>query len=142
MLMNSEDFGNNDGDIDLTIIIQIRFLFISFDNYHNLFDNYCNDLVNHSIPLFGKYYFFDNYCNNLVNHSIPLVGKYYLLDNYHFTIIVKTRSLGALRAPTSSWRPFGPLGFVLHALRALRPCNPRVSHWIVCYPLDSVLAFG
>ena len=34
-----------------------------------------------------------------------------------------TRSLGALRAPTSSWRPFGPLDFVLHALRALRSCD-------------------
>ena len=32
-----------------------------------------------------------------------------------------TRSQGALRAPTSSWRPFGPLDFVLRALRALRP---------------------
>ena len=32
-----------------------------------------------------------------------------------------TRSLGALRAPTSSGRPFGPLDFVLRALRALRP---------------------
>ena len=31
-----------------------------------------------------------------------------------------TRSLGALRAPTSSWRPFGPIDFVLGALRALR----------------------
>ena len=36
-----------------------------------------------------------------------------------------TRSLGALRAPTSSWRPFGHLDFVLRALRALRPCDPR-----------------
>merc|ERR1712020_786090 len=35
------------------------------------------------------------------------------------------RSLGALRAPTSSWGPFGPLDFVLRALRALRPCDPR-----------------
>ena len=33
-----------------------------------------------------------------------------------------TRSLGALRAPTSRWRP---LDFVLRALRALRPCDPR-----------------
>ena len=41
---------------------------------------------------------------------------------YHYLI---TRSLGALRAPTSRWRPFGPLDFVLHALRALRPCDPR-----------------
>ena len=43
-----------------------------------------------------------------------------------------TRSLGALRAPTSSLWPFGPpfgpsglLDFVLRALRALRPCDPR-----------------
>ena len=36
--------------------------------------------------------------------------------------LLNTRSLGALRAPTSSWRPFGPLDFVLRALRALRPC--------------------
>ena len=39
--------------------------------------------------------------------------------------IYVTRSLGALRAPTSRWRPFGPLDFVLRALRALRPCDPR-----------------
>ena len=39
--------------------------------------------------------------------------------------INRTRSLGALRAPTSSQRPFGPLDFVLRALRALRPCDPR-----------------
>ena len=35
--------------------------------------------------------------------------------------IYTTRSLGALRALTSSWRPSGPLDFVLRALRALRP---------------------
>ena len=46
--------------------------------------------------------------------------------------ILPTRSLGALRAPTSSWRPFGPLDFVLRALRALRPCDPRIGDWIVC----------
>ena len=47
-------------------------------------------------------------------------------------IIYNTRSLGALRAPTSRMRPFGPslgpsglLDNVLHALRALRPCDPR-----------------
>ena len=34
-----------------------------------------------------------------------------------------TRSLGALRAPTSSWRPFGPLDFVLRSLWVLRPCG-------------------
>ena len=40
-------------------------------------------------------------------------------------------SLGALRAPTSSWGPFGPLDFVLRALRALRLCDPRSGDWIV-----------
>ena len=49
-----------------------------------------------------------------------------------FSNIIITRSLGALRAPTSSWRPFGPLDFVLRALWALRPCDPRHSDWIVC----------
>ena len=46
--------------------------------------------------------------------------------------IYMTRSLGALRTPTSSLRPFGlalgPSGlldFVLRALRALRLCDPR-----------------
>ena len=47
-------------------------------------------------------------------------------------ILYYTRSLGALWAPTSSWRPFGPLDFILRALRALRPCDPRVGDWIVC----------
>ena len=37
----------------------------------------------------------------------------------------RTRSLGALRTTTPSWRPFGPLDFVLYALRALRLCDPR-----------------
>ena len=46
--------------------------------------------------------------------------------------IFSYRSLGALRAPTSSWRPFGPLDFVLRALRALRPCDPCHSDWVVC----------
>ena len=35
------------------------------------------------------------------------------------TRLLETRSLGALR------RPFGPLDFVLHSLRPLRPCDPR-----------------
>ena len=43
-----------------------------------------------------------------------------------------TRSLGALWAPTSSWRPIGPLDFVLRALRVLRPCDPSNNDWIVC----------
>ena len=44
-------------------------------------------------------------------------------------ILFLSRSLGALRAPTSRWRPFGPFDFVLRALRALRPCDPRVGDW-------------
>ena len=47
--------------------------------------------------------------------------------------ILFTRSLGALRAPTSSWRPFGPalgpsglLDFALHALRLGR--SGHVTH--------------
>ena len=56
------------------------------------------------------------------------------------TNIEITRSLGVLWAPTPSWRPFGPVDFVLPALWALRPCDPRSSDWIVCWPLDSVLA--
>ena len=46
-------------------------------------------------------------------------------QQYSSTQYCSTRSLGALRAPTSSWRPSGPLDFVLCALRALRPCDPR-----------------
>ena len=38
----------------------------------------------------------------------------------HLSFICIHRSLGALRAPTSSWSPFGPLDFVLRALLALR----------------------
>ena len=37
----------------------------------------------------------------------------------------KTRNLGGPPGPTSKWKPFGPLDFVLRALRALRPCDPR-----------------
>ena len=56
--------------------------------------------------------------------------------SYHEILphLLCTRSLGARWAPTSSWRPFGPafcpsgiLDFVLRALRALRPCDPRTD---------------
>ena len=46
-------------------------------------------------------------------------------DVHDIIIMTMTRSLGALRALTSSRRPFGPLDFVLRALGALRPCEPR-----------------
>ena len=56
--------------------------------------------------------------------------KYYFGIFYLYIILYYTRSLGALRASTSSWSPFGPLDFVLRALLALRPCSPRVGVWI------------
>ena len=58
------------------------------------------------------------------------------IHDFMSKINIIDRSLGALRAPTSSWRPFRPLDFVLHAHRALRPCDTRVSDWI------ALLAFG
>ena len=54
-------------------------------------------------------------------HTVLLLYKY-----------TNTRSLGALRAPTSSWRPFGPLVFVLRAR------SGRVTHAIM-WSLDSVI---
>ena len=47
-------------------------------------------------------------------------------------IYSETRSLGALRAPTFSWRPFGPLDLVLRALWALRQFDPRRFVHDVC----------
>ena len=62
--------------------------------------------------------------------------KIYFIE---WKVLLFTRSLGALRALTSRLQPFGPalgpsglLDFVLRALRALRPCDPRVGDWIVC----------
>ena len=57
----------------------------------------------------------------IISHNISKISNF-----------SNTRSVGALRAPTSSWRPFGPLDFVLRALRALRPCDPCIGDWIVC----------
>ena len=37
-----------------------------------------------------------------------------------FMLLFPNRSQWPLRGQTSSWRPFGPLDFVLRALRALR----------------------
>ena len=82
---------------------------------------------------------------------LPLT--FYILAQ--FPLKISTRSLGALRTPSSSWMPFVPLDFFLRALWALSPCDPHVSDWIsvlafgqcvspwiVCQPLDSVLALG
>ena len=40
--------------------------------------------------------------------------------------------LGPSGAQLLSRGPSGLLDFVLRALRALRPCDPRVGNWIVC----------
>ena len=60
-----------------------------------------------------------------------------------------TRSVGALRNPTSSWRPFGPLDFVLRALRPLRPvgwpappCIPLFVHSSIFGTFGTVGTFG
>ena len=63
--------------------------------------------------------------HSLANHLIVFKVIALYLKLLHGIAIYRTRSLGALRAPTSSWGPFGPLDFVLRALRALRPCDPR-----------------
>ena len=59
-------------------------------------------------------------------------------ENVPFNIVQEiyfTRSLGARWAPTFSWQPFGPafcpsgiLDFILRALQALRPCDPRTDN--------------
>ena len=57
--------------------------------------------------------------NQLPDDFVPgLTGQF--SQSEHKVHYKMTRSLGALRAPTSSWRPFGSLDFVLRALRALR----------------------
>ena len=59
-------------------------------------------------------------CHTRPYNALPSIIKKDTTIYYH-----TTRSLGALRAPNSSWRPFGSLDFVLRALRALRPGDPR-----------------
>ena len=60
--------------------------------------------------------------------------------------IITTRSLGPLWGPTSSLRPFGPalgpsglLDFVLRALRALRPCDPRMHVSVILIVDDACI---
>ena len=43
-------------------------------------------------------------------------------------VYMKTRSLGALRTPTSRWRPFGPLDFVLRC-RSSRSRSRSSRNW-------------
>ena len=48
--------------------------------------------------------------------NIAMSGQFLTLAMFGLNLY-GTRSLEALRAPTSSWGPFGPLDFVLRALR-------------------------
>merc|ERR1712020_172582 len=73
------------------------------------------------LDLFGNNLATKHNLRNSATQSICLVGYGRILRGN----MLITRSLGAPRAPTSSWGPFGPLDFVLRALRALRPCDPR-----------------
>ena len=61
---------------------------------------------------------------------IKTIGYYYIWQRWkwwHFLVLYfQTWSLGALRAPTSSRRTFGPLDFVLRALR-LKFCHQRTN---------------
>ena len=54
-----------------------------------------------------------------------LFSNQYKLPSLSKHVYNVNRSLGALRALVSSWKPFGPLDIVLRALWALRPCDPR-----------------
>ena len=71
-------------------------------------------------------------CSLRSNHSDLRRKRSLVVRSDMFETGKLIKLLGALRAPTSSWRPFGPLDFVIRALRALRPCDPRNSDWIVC----------
>ena len=55
--------------------------------------------------------------------------------------ISKTRSLGALRAPTSSWRPFGPLDFALRVLRPVRRARLMSGPVKIEHVLENVAFF-
>ena len=97
--------------------------------------------IENILELFCWIYIWPNYARGAKSNNKIRID----LQNETFAAGQKyliTRSLGALWAPTSRWGPFGPLDFVLRALRTLRPCDPCVGDWIVCQPLDSVLAIG
>ena len=83
--------------------------------YHDKFPMmFINLLVEEVVPCLMAEHFFLH-----VMHARDIVQ--WLGSSLTSNILYDTRSLGALRAPTSSWRPFGPLDFILRALRALRP---------------------
>ena len=62
---------------------------------------------------------------NIPPVNLNMVGSTIRLDYIH--IIRKE----VWRAPTSRWRPFGPLNFVLCALWAFRPYHPRQSDMVL-----------
>ena len=71
---------------------------------------------------------------NLNLAELEAQDRYDALLQGTFLIVMMTGSPGALRAPTSSWMPFGPLDIVICALRALRPVRRarlRSGHFLV-----------
>ena len=68
-----------------------------------------------------------------------VVWECHRLNNSFYII---TRGEGAPWAPTSSWTPFGPLDFVVHALRVAQAVWPTYQWLDSVFALDSVLAFG
>ena len=130
----------------LNLCIFLQYLFRAFFNISSVFLHYFwNDYYVRSsilLPIGTKQWdplssSFHYEIWQYSTYAICNIMQYAKFTVMQFVILCKmqyhaTRSLGALRAPTSSWGPFGPLDFVLRALQALRPCDPRYSDWIVC----------
>ena len=109
------------------------------DDFINMRETLSIKRWNQFFPLFDIFWW--KHPQLLVPRDTPFHWFFSFLFTYPqiFVYLLYHRSLGALRAPTSSLRPFGPpfgplglLYFVLRALRALRPCDPRSGDWIVC----------
>ena len=60
-------------------------------------------------------------CNMRQSHQTSPGAKRHSVNFFTDQIMYYQKSKRPLRGPTSSWRPFGPLHFVLRALLALRP---------------------
>ena len=127
-------------DLYYSILYTIVFTFLSYSWLFLIISVNSSHLIiwtNVSIPTFSLKFLLMYYWGL----NIPNILHSHFYSSTAFEIF-STRSLGALRAPTSSWRPFGLLDFVLRALQALRPCDPCACNWIECKPVNSALAVG
>ena len=84
-------------------------------------------------------------CN--VFHECAVVTPHLLLPPRHITSVqhynyITTRSVGALWAKTSSWRPIGPLNFVLPCLKEVECELPKVLIKVLFWALLEVLLPG